>query len=295
MIEGVELVTLLVSESERRYLLYRPPGAADGEPRPAIVFLHGTGGTADWADGETGWSAAAARENFILAIPEGAPPDPAKPPKFLTNPPRWNDGSTRPNDPLHSNARDVEFLTAVIADIIHRGPVDPLRVSVTGFSNGAGMTFRLAAERAELLAAVVPVAGHCWVPDPRPAVPVPTLYIIGDADPLIPLHGGTIRIPWGGRLVRRPTVTETLEKWAHAIGCSPVSEIVSDAHGIREERYPSASSSVGAEFRALFVAGLGHHWPGGKGQLNPRIGGPPSARLDATARIWAFFQDQRRV
>ena len=38
-------------------------------PPPLVVVLHGAGGTAAWADGETGWSAVAAREGFALALP----------------------------------------------------------------------------------------------------------------------------------------------------------------------------------------------------------------------------------
>ncbi len=267
----MESVTLPVEGVERRYLLAtgRVPSG-----RPVVVFLHGTGSTAAWADGETGWSAVAAREGFALALPAGLPPDPARPPKFLTNPPRWTEGP-----------EDVAFLDAVIADALRRTGGDPRRVYLTGFSNGASMTFRYAAERSEMVAAVAPVAGPCRVPDPRPARPVPTFFVIGTADPLVPLYGGPVRLPWGGQLVRRPPVAESLERWAAALGCSPVPEVVSDADGVRDELYPGP-----VEFRSVFVAGLGHHWPGGRGQLNPRIGGRPSDDPNANELIWGFFQ-----
>jgi polyhydroxybutyrate depolymerase len=113
---------------------------------------------------------------------------------------------------------------------------------------------------------------------------VPTLYLIGTDDPLVPVRGGLVTLPWGGRLARRPPVVETLERWAAAIGCGAVPEVVSDAGGVREEVYPGP-----VEFRAVAVEGLGHHWPGGRGQLHPRIGGPPSDRLRANEVIWEFF------
>jgi polyhydroxybutyrate depolymerase len=281
----VETVTVPVRVAERRYLLFRPPEVNPPARRPVVVFLHGAGGTAAWADGETGWSVVAAREGFVLVLPEGLPPDPNRPPRFLTNPPRWNDGSTRPGDPLHTDADDVGFLAAAIADALQRADGDPRRVYLTGFSNGAGLAFRFAAERAELLVAVAPVAGHCWLPEPKPVRPVPTLYVIGTDDPLVPLRGGQVRLPWGGRLVDRPPVVATLERWASALGCDPVPAVVSDAGGIREEVYPGP-----VEFRAVFVEGLGHHWPGGRGQLHPRIGGQPSDELNANELIWEFFR-----
>src|SRR5207244_2145167 len=119
----LEAVTLSAGGLDRRYLLARP---RDGiAAPPAVAFLHGTGGTAAWADTEAGWSAFAARQGFVLALPEGVPVDPGKPPKFLTNPPRWNDGSTKPGDRLHTEADDVGFLTAVIEDVLRRTGADP--------------------------------------------------------------------------------------------------------------------------------------------------------------------------
>ena len=73
----------------REYLLL----ATNQPGSPLVVFLHGMGATAEWADDETGWSQLARPENFALALPGALRPDPNEPPKFLTNPQRWNDGS----------------------------------------------------------------------------------------------------------------------------------------------------------------------------------------------------------
>jgi polyhydroxybutyrate depolymerase len=247
----------------RRTVLVRPPGRTPPGGWPLVLFLHGTGGTADWADADTGWGEAAERDGFLLALPEGLPPDPAKPPKFLTNPPRWNDGATRPGDRLHTDADDVGYLAAAVGELVGRGEADPGRVFVCGFSNGAGMAFRLAAERAELVAAVAPVAGYCWT-DAKPVRPVPTLYVVGDADPLIPLAGGPVRLPWGGPPVTRPAVADTLARWERLNGQPP---------------------------RTLIVPGLGHHWPGGKGLLGAKLGGPIGGPVDGTAAVWEFFRE----
>ena len=262
----------------RREWLFSPATGA-----PLVVFLTGTGGTAAWADRETGWSELAAREGFALAVPEALPPDPNAPPSFLANPPRWNDGSP----PLFGSPEsdDVAFLTLVIDDAVNRFGVDPRRVFVTGFSNGAGMTFRFAAERANRVAAIAPVAGHLWARDPKPSRPVPTLYTLGARDLLIPIRGGEVRLPWTNRLARRPPVAETLEQWAVAIGCSPIP--IPRAEGtVRIERYPGPVT-----FDAVTVEGLGHHWPGGRATLNPRMAGPPSDAVNATEMIWEFFRN----
>ncbi len=286
ILNRVHTVTLTAGGLDRRYLLVPAPADAVG-PVPLVVFLHGAGGTAAWADDETGWSRHAAHTGFALALPEGLPPDPGRPPKFLTNPQRWNDGSPGPTGEP-ATADDVAFLAAVVADARTRTAVDPRRVYVTGFSNGAGMAFRAAAELADRVAAVAPVAGYCWVGEPKPTRPVPTLYIVGSADPLIPLRGGEVRSPWRHRLVRRPAVADTLERWAAAVGADVVPRAAGGGGGVRADEYPARPG--GAAVRAVVVDGLGHHWAGGKGQLVEAIGGKPSDRLDATSEVWDFFK-----
>lgn len=286
----MDRITLATADGPREYLLFVPSGPGLGGLTPParralVVFLHGTGGTAQWADDETGWSALAAREGFALALPEGLPPHPDQPPKFLLNPRRWNDGSPPlPGEP--PRADDLAFLRAVIEDAVKRANADPSRVYLSGFSNGAGMAFRAAAGLADVLAAVAPVAGYNRVPEgERPSRPVPTLYVIGSADPLVPPRGGEVRSPWLHRLVRRPPVADGLDRWAGLIGCAAPSVIASDADGIRDEVYPGP-----VPFRLLTIEGLGHHWPGGKGRLNHRLAGPPSDRWDATAGVWEWFK-----
>ncbi|MBN9518900.1 dienelactone hydrolase family protein [bacterium] len=270
---------------DRSYLHFAPPPGP--VTPPLVVVLHGAGGTAAWADGETGWSVFAAREGFALALPDALPPDRTQPPKFLTNPPLWrvrNDGPEADLlDPSGPPADDLAFLSAVITDAVTKG-ADARRVSVTGFSNGAAMAFRVAAELSERVAAVVPVAGYCRVPaDFRPARPVPTLYLIGAADPLVPVRGGEVRSPWKHRLVKRRPVAETLSRWAAILGCAPDPVEESTAGGVRTDVYPGP-----VPFRSVEIDGLGHHWPGGKAQLNHRIAGPPSDRVNGVAAVWEF-------
>jgi polyhydroxybutyrate depolymerase len=229
-----------------------------------------------------------------LIVPEALAPEPDRPPKFLTNPPRWNDGSPSPVPGRASNIDDVAFIRAVLTDAETRLALDHSRVYVTGFSNGAGMCFRLAIEASERIAAIAPVAGYCpLADDPRPRYPVPTCYLIGTADPLVPPRGGDVVIPWGNRLIRRPPIAEKLAQWAEAIGCFPDPLVEQELRTHRIDRYPSKQRD-GAEFLVYLIEGLGHHWPGGKGQLNPRIGGPSVSPLHANEVIWDFFRRHTR-
>ena len=242
---------------DRSYLLHCPPAPG---PLPLVMMLHGAGGSAEFAADETGWSKLADREGFAVVYPEAVAARPHKAPKFLTNPQEWNDDSGR------GRHDDVGFLLAVLDDL--NGRIDGSRVYVTGFSNGAGMAFRFAAEHADRVAALAPVAGHSWVPDLQLSRQVPTYYLIGDSDPLVPLAGGTARTPWG-KVEGRPSVANTLQRWGKAIGHPPGSAL----------------------FPVRIIPGLGHHWPGGKALLGERLGGPSPAAIDATAEIWHFFRN----
>jgi polyhydroxybutyrate depolymerase len=252
-------------------------------------MLHGAGGSGDFARDETGWSDLADREGFLVAYPDAIAVNPAKPPKFLTNPAWWNDGSGR-GGIQHDSINDVGFVGAMIDELVGSGMVDPGRVYITGFSNGAAMTFKLATELADRIAAIAPTAGHCWVTQPGPARPLPTLYIVGTEDPLIPIQGGRVRTPWGQR-EDRPTVADTLRKWARAIRCQQQPERIAEQDRVLKEKYPSMAN--GPELQSILIEGLGHHWPGGKGKLGEKLGGSVASPVQATIVIWDFFRQFR--
>jgi polyhydroxybutyrate depolymerase len=221
-------------------------------------MLHGAGGSAGLAAMETGWSRLADTGGFAVFYPEGVATNPGRPSKFFTNPQEWHDGSGR------GRHDDVAFLDAVIDNL--PATIDRGRVFLTGFSNGAGMAFRYAAERADRIRALAPVAGHCWI-DPKPVRPIPTFYMVGDSDPLVPLDGGMVHTFWR-KDEWRPSVAETLRRWGEAIGQPPDS----------------------SHFQVKVIPNHGHHWPGGAALLGERLGGLSATGVDATAEIWEFFK-----
>jgi polyhydroxybutyrate depolymerase len=267
----------------RGYLLRQPPGGADAGPRPAVLLLHGTGGTAAWAAEESRFGPFADRHGVIAVYPQALPPRPDEPPRFLANPPAWNAGTVIPG---HKPA-DLPYFEELFADLSARVAIDPARVYATGFSNGAAMCFELAVRFADRLAAIAPVAGYCRA-KVRPARPIPTLYVIGEADPMVPPAGGTVTSPWTGETLERPPALDELNRWAELIGCEPRRVLVGEADGVREERYPGP-----VEFIVKTVAELGHHWPGGRGQLKRTLAGLPSDRLDGNSAVWEFFARHR--
>ncbi|VTS07614.1 alpha/beta hydrolase family esterase [Tuwongella immobilis] len=253
-------------------------------PRPLLMVLHGAGATAEWMAEETRIAQVAHAAGFAVVFPEGLPPRPDKMPKFLTNPVVWDDGAPyAPPDGIQRD--DVGFLRLVLDQLQSELPVDSSRIFLTGFSNGAAMSFRLAAAMPERFAGVAPVAGHCWIDPPRLAKPVPTFYQIGRDDPMIPLAGGTVQTPWR-TVTNRPPIEWTLQRWAAALGCDPVPES-EEREGLERRMYHG--DAPGASLEAWIIGELGHHWPGGLGRLSEKYGGRFHARIDASAAIVDFF------
>lgn len=262
----------------RRYVLHRPPGFRPGGP--AVLMLDGRGGTPWTAMKSSGWSAKADREGFLVLYPEALRLDPAGPQHFLTNPQMWNAGAGG-SDTDRPDVDDVGFLRAVIADATERHGADPARIFMSGFSNGAAMSFRMAAEDSHRLAAIGVVAGPCRVRGVRMARRVPTIYFYGKLDPLGPFDGGEVALPWGVT-EHRPPVREHVRAWRDAMGLADDPQLES-RECVTIERY-------GDVFEFWTIEDLGHVWPGGHRLLPEKIVGASSERVRATEVIWDFFR-----
>jgi polyhydroxybutyrate depolymerase len=256
--------------------------------RPTVLLLHGAGGTATLALGNTGWADLADREGLLLVYPEGTRRNPAAPPRFLQNPQAWNDGSGRGHT-AQTRVDDVGFLVALVDQVVASHHADPARLYLAGFSNGAAMTFQAGAALAGRVAAIGPVAGHCWVSPPFSATPVPALMIFGGVDPLNPVEGGDVTTPWG-TAEWHPPVLQSFDRWRAFNGCGGPPTAFASADGIREFRATGCPGS--ADVRCLIVDDLGHHWPGGPRLLPPWVAGPASTRLDGATALWEFFRAQ---
>lgn len=288
---GSHIKTLEVGGKERTYILHVPASYNPESPSPLVVMLHGGGGTATGAMRQTGWAEKGERERFLTVFPNAIARNPAQPSSFAANPQLWNDGSGR----FYSDQKvpdDVGFVNALLDDLLAGLAVDARQIFVTGFSNGASMSFRLGAELSRRIAAIAPVAGACWLEALALARPVSMLYITGTADPLNPIEGGVPRLATGAsdrvRGKPKPAVRDSISKWAEAIGCPATPHATSDENGVRTEIYSAAEE--GAEVVYIAVEGLGHTWAGGTRLLPEYMVGKTSDKIHATDVIWGFFQ-----
>lgn len=262
------------------------PEARNDHPVPAIIMLHGTGATSAWAMYETGWAKLANSGGFAVVCPEALPAHRAHPRHIIANPQVWNDGS-RPPPENQFVPDDVAFLKLLFAELPKIAPIDPRRIYLTGFSNGAGMAYRMALEASAAIAAIAPIAGYPTITPAASVRAVPTLCMLGTADPIVPLQGGFVNTLWEQQLRRRP-FREALDQWRDLLGCSRVPCWVQNVDGVVMEHYGHGRD--GSALEVWYIDGLGHHWPGAKVALNPRIAGPPSDRVLAAEAIWQFFK-----
>lgn len=275
--------TLLLEDHNRRFIIVTPDGATLDQPAPIVFFFHGAGGSAEQAARTYGWVEKAQAERFFVVFPEGLGVRPDEAPGLVLNPRIWRDErGTIPN-----LVNDAGFFSTLLAKLEEVLPIDKRRVYVTGFSNGAGMTFTLGGHFSDRIAAIAPVASQSFAPVGQLARPLPVYYMVGTADPLIPFNGGTTTLPWGTTR-DYPPVQQSADHWAALDGCPPAPQIISDKDGVRVERYGPGHED--SEVVYTIVDGNGHHWPNSVEPLPRLISGPRIDSFSATDRIWEFFK-----
>lgn len=275
---------------QRTYRVHVPAGHRQDEPIPLVVVLHGAFSTAAEMEEHTGFSALADREGFAVVYPEGI--------GILGFLQHWNAGHCC-GKAAADEIDDVGFVADVIEDAKTYLNIDSSRIYMAGFSNGAMLTHRFAAERPEMLAAAAPLAGAIGSRNDAEApgwqMPAP-----GSSVPMIMFHGREDRrIPYGdtgsgsdasGR--DYTTARESLRFWSTNNGC--------ESH--RREQSPSfagvtvdtwSNCAQNADVQLFTLGDWGHRWPG---PYFTRQTGPQATLygFDASEIIWAFFENRRR-
>lgn len=288
---GNHTLSIVVNGLKRTYIVHVPGTYKPQAHSPVVIMLHGGGGTARAAMWETQWADKADKEGFLAVFPNAMARDPTRRSSFSGNPQLWNDGSDR-FYPDQSVVDDIGFVSAILDDLSARFALDKRRIFLTGFSNGASMSFLVGAQLSDRIAAIAPVAGALWFDPPMFRHPVPLLYITGTADPLNLIEGGVPKLATGAsdkvRAKPKPPVRDSILKWGKALGCPATTSGTSYAHGARTETYSPCMGD--AEVVYVAVDGLGHTWAGGRSLLPERMVGKKSKSISATDVIWDFFQ-----
>lgn len=268
----------------RRCLVSRPQ---DGRHSGLLMVLHGAGATAAWMFQEVALEDWAACHGWVLAFPEATRAQMDKPPHVLENTPCWEDGSNRRMPRPAPGADDLQWLGGWIN---RWGGKDGKPVVLAGFSNGASMALRLAASNQVPLSGVLAIGGYLRAEIPATVPLVPTVFLHGRLDPLVPPQGGWVKTPWQAEGYPIPPMAEAVGSWSRAMGATR--SVTSVEPGLEQTRFLDED---GKEWvRWYMVEKLGHHWPGGKGQwenqsMGPRLDDGPVLVADVLDKFYHGF------
>jgi polyhydroxybutyrate depolymerase len=270
--------TVTVDGVTRAYRVHVPAGLAG--PAPLVVVLHGGGGNGVQAEQQTGFTATADREGFVVVYPDGSGRA-----RLLT----WNAGTCCAYA-RDQRVDDVGFIRAMLDAVAVEFPVDPARVYVTGFSNGAMMAYRLGCELTDRIAAIAPISGALNAQACTPSRPLSVLHIHGTADQHVPIAGGLPRrdvpgtSPW-----QNTSLAYAIGFWARHDAC-PAAEAETSQGSVTTTTYGPCAD--GTEVVQVIIDGGGHAWPGGTKGRDAADDPPPAP--DANAVIWAFLTRHHR-
>lgn len=264
-----EWVTIKHDGERRGYLLHEPENLNCNVPAAVVIALHGGLGSPKNIEEQSGLSTLADAEGFYACYPKG---------ENRT----WNGGGCC-GKAMRKNRDDVGFIEAVIDELLAEHNIDANRVYVTGMSNGAFMTYRLACELPEKIAAIAPVAGTMNVENCNPENPVPVLQLHSYEDSSIPWDGGR-----GDGISDHynPPLDSVLSAWAGHNGCVLEDTLTYSGADFDQRDWRGCTDS--ALVRLVITHDGGHSWPGG---TQPRgTADAPSEAVNASALMWEFFQ-----
>jgi len=265
----------------RTYTVHVPPGV--DRPAGLVVNLHAAGATGRDQAALTHYDAVADAHGFVVVYPDGI--------DFS-----WADGRGA-SVPDRQGVDDVGFITALVTKLVADHGIDPGRVYATGLSAGAFMNNRLACERADMFAAIAPVAGTLGTNvGCAPSRPVSVMETHGTADPVVPYFGGPMTGRGGASdIVAAPAMAE---RWRQMDGCqgAPADDMLPDAaDGTRSHRSTWSGCADGTTVEFVRVDGGGHTWPGAPEVLSAQLVGATSRAFDASEASWQFFDAHARA
>ena len=254
---------------QRDYIVYIPELYDGTTTVPLVLNFHGYGSNAAQQMFYGDFRDIADTEGFLLVHPEGT--------TFIGDQ-FWNVGFPG----LSSTIDDVGFTEALIDELATLYAIDLDRVYATGMSNGGFMSFLLACQLSEKIAAVASVTGSMTqdtFDDCNAQHPTPVLQIHGTDDGVVLYNGNNLSIP----------IADVISYWVDYNNCetTPTTTTlpdvdVSDGSTVEHSVYEDGDNGITTEH--MKVIGGGHTWPGSV--INTA---GTNQDIDASMEIWLFF------
>ncbi len=251
---------------KRNYKIHIPPKYNPNFAIPLVMVFHGGAGNMERAPKYFQFNPKADKENFIIVYPEGTGVEIGG--KLLGT---WNGGDCC-GPAYDNNIDDVGFIEQMLEKIENDFNIDTKRIFATGMSNGAIISYRLACEMSDKIAAIAPVASIGHYKNCQPTRQVPILHIHGLDDPCAPYDGcsncvscvvsylSRLGITTKKRVSSAISVPDYLNMWKKINNCSNETEIVYVNKDANCVMYKKCANN--ADIELCSVKNMGHVWPG---------------------------------
>ncbi|MEO6038189.1 MAG: PHB depolymerase family esterase [Saprospiraceae bacterium] len=255
----------------REYLLYVPAVYNPAIAVPLVINLHGytSNNLAQELYGD--FRPIADTANFLIVHPNGTVDGQGN--RF------WNTFGGP------STVDDVGFIANLIDSLRAVYNLDPNRIYATGMSNGGFMSYALACELNDRIAAIASVTGSMIGPNLaacHPARPVPVMEIHGTADNTVPYNGSV-----ASGFTPIPTLVAAWVNFNHCNPSPTVTQVpnINTADGCTAEHSVYTGGDLGSTVEHYKIIGGGHTWPGAIFNI-----GVTNQDINASWEIWRFFR-----
>jgi len=252
----------------REYRLYIPATYTGNKAVPLVFNLHGYSSNNTQQELYTNFKPIADTANFIMCLPNGT--------FDLSNNRYWSVGFAP------STVDDVSFINLLIDSLSSKYNIDAKRIFSTGMSNGGFMSYSLACQLSNRVAAIASVTGSMTTSqrsDCNPGRAVPVMQIHGTADATVPYAGTTLFLP----------IDTLVADWVKRNGCTgaPTSTAVPNTSltdNSTAERFDYTNCAPRGEVVLYKAKDGAHTWPGAAFNI-----GVTNMDFSASLEIWKFF------
>ena len=215
-----QLITMKVNGQDRTYLEYVPRNL--GENRPLLISCHGMNQDAAYQKGMLAIESVCDTAKFMVVFPNGIDKS-------------WD----------ISGDRDINFVKALIDEMVKKHKIDRNNVYLSGFSMGGMFTYHAMNKIPDIIAAFAPISGYPMYGTTANANvrPIPIIHTHGTGDDVVAFSG----------------VQGALNAWIQHNHCSSTAKVTSNYRGASHAKLSVwGNGDDGVEVRLLELADKGH-------------------------------------